>query len=102
VNAAELPAKLRDRFGIFDRNVRGCFADADFCDVSYVTDPEPAFEVRLPLPSGQPGVLVVTYRIEDLPEPENPFEDVWVMENYQTGVWRDVRPDGKGEARVTM
>ena len=102
MGAVEPPAELRDRFAVFHRNVRGFFSDANFCDVSFVSDPDPAFEVRLPLPSGRPGVLVVTYRVEDLPEPENPFEDVWVMESYQTGVWNAVEPDGNGEAHVTM
>ena len=50
----------------------------------------------------QPGVLVVTYRVEHLPESDNPFEDVWVMERYGTGVWSAVEPDRNGEARVTM
>jgi len=99
---AHVPADLEERFKTFDRNVRGVFADAEFCHVSFVADPELAFTVRLPLPSGRPGTLVVTYRVKDLPVPESPFEDVWVMENYQTGVWSSAEPDGNGEAHVTV
>ena len=97
-----VPEEWAERFAIFDRNVHGFFSDKDFCEVAFVSSPEDAFQVRLPMPSGKPGVLVVTYPVRNLPEPENPFEDVWVMENYDTGVWREAEPDANGEAHVQM